>query len=274
MSRSLFARGKQPLRAAMLVFASCLMSINASTLLGQAQNTGTISGAVSDRSHAVIPGAVITLTSEDRGNVLTVKSNAQGDYTFNDVVTGNYTLQATAPGFATYISRHVQLDSDTRLRVDATLQAGDVQAQVEVTANSTTVDTQDATVGQVIDNELVENLPIEGNNVVALAALLPGVTDVSAPTTFTDENGGATFSANGSRVNSSQCSAKQLRGAVRPQRRQHLQCGVEVWHQHDSWRGVLPLSRLCNRRSGLLSAPRAGTAHGAVWPRDWRPHRP
>jgi hypothetical protein len=202
MSRSLFARGKQPLRAAMLVFASCLMSINASTLLGQAQNTGTISGAVSDRSHAVIPGAVITLTSEDRGNVLTVKSNAQGDYTFNDVVTGNYTLQATAPGFATYISRHVQLDSDTRLRVDATLQAGDVQAQVEVTANSTTVDTQDATVGQVIDNELVENLPIEGNNVVALAALLPGVTDVSAPTTFTDENGGATFSANGSRVNS------------------------------------------------------------------------
>jgi hypothetical protein len=171
-------------------------------LLGQAQNTGTVAGTVSDSTHGVIPAAAVTLTSDDRGNVYNVKSSGQGDYTFNDVPVGSYTLQVTAPGFATFVSRHLILDSDTRLRVDATLQPGSLSAEVEVTADNAAVDTQSATVGLVIDNDLVENLPIEGNNVVALAALLPGVTDVSAPTTFTNENGGSTFAANGSRSNS------------------------------------------------------------------------
>ena len=82
------------------------------------------------------------------------------------------------------------------------MKPGEVDAHIEVNANEVTVDTQSATLATVIDNALVENLPIDGNNVVAMAALLPGVTNVSAPTTFTDENGGATFAANGSRSNS------------------------------------------------------------------------
>jgi len=172
------------------------------TVFGQAQNTGTVAGSVLDSTHSAIPAAAVTLSSEDRGNIYTATSNAQGEFTFNDVPTGSYTLQATAPGFSTYISHHVVLDSDTRLRIDATLNPGTVQAQVEVDADTAAVDTQGATVAQVIDNVLVENLPIDGNNVIALAALLPGVTDVNAPTTFTDENGGATFTVNGGRSNS------------------------------------------------------------------------
>ena len=100
------------------------------------------------------------------------------------------------------MTHNVSLDVDTRLRLDATMKTGSITTEVDVTANGLAVDTQGATIGQVIDNELVENLPVDGNNVVALAALLPGVTDVNAPTTFTDENGGSSFSANGSRVNS------------------------------------------------------------------------
>jgi len=173
-----------------------------SEALGQAQNTGTLAGNVFDTSQSVVPAAALTLTSEDRGNVYRATSDAQGQYTFNDIPVGSYTLQASATGFSTFVSHHVVLDSDTRLRVDAVLKPGDVSAQVEVNADSLAVDTQSATVGTIIDNALVENLPIDGNNVVALAALLPGVTDVNAPTTFTDENGGATFAANGSRSNS------------------------------------------------------------------------
>jgi len=186
----------------LLCLASVVLLTHPAVILGQAQNTGTVAGTVADSSHSVIPSAEVTLTSEDRGNIYTVKSNAQGEFTFNDVPVGSYSLQVTAAGFSTFVSRHVVLDSDTRLRVDATMKPGGVDAQVEVTADALAVDTQGATIGQIIDNELVENLPIDGNNVVSLAALLPGVTDVNAPTTFTDENGGATFTANGSRSNS------------------------------------------------------------------------
>jgi len=196
-----FHRLSSSVRGLLCVFGIALL-LQPAAILAQAQNTGTVAGTVDDSSHDVIPSADITLTSEDRGNVYNAKSNAQGDYTFNDVPVGSYTLQVTANGFSTFVSRHIVLDSDTRLRVDASMKPGSVSSQVEVVADALAVDTQDATVGQIIDHELVENLPIDGNNVVALAALLPGVTDVTAPTTFTDENGGATFTANGSRSNS------------------------------------------------------------------------
>jgi len=180
----------------------CLSLTDSPVALGQAQNTGTVAGNVFDSSHSIIPSATITLTSEDRGNVYNAVSNAQGEYTFNDIPVGSYSLQVSAPGFSTFVSHHVVLDSDTRLRVDAAMKPGEVNAQIEVNANEVSVDTQSATLATVIDNALVENLPVDGNNVVAMAALLPGVTNVSAPTTFTDENGGATFNVNGSRSNS------------------------------------------------------------------------
>jgi len=184
------------------LFAIVLLLGFASMCLGQAQNTGTVAGNVVDSQHIIVPGAAVTLTSEERGNVYRTTSNEQGEFTFNSIPVGTYTLNVTAPTFSTFVSRHVAVDSDTRLRIDAEMKPGAVDAQVEVTADAATVDTQSGTIEQVLDNNLVENLPIDGNNVVSMAALLPGVTDVSAPTTFTDENGGATFSANGARNNS------------------------------------------------------------------------
>lgn len=184
-------------RTLLCLFTLLLLALPARAF-GQAQNTGTIGGNVLDASKSVIPGASITLTSDDHGNVYRSTSNAQGEFTFNDLPAGTYTMQVNATGFAPFVSRHILVDSDTRLRVDANMRAGGASYEVEVTADSVAVDTQGATVGAVLDNELVENLPIDGNNVIALAALLPGVTDVTAPPTFTDENGGASFSANGS----------------------------------------------------------------------------
>ena len=195
-----FAKGVIAFISGSLLLAFLLLS--ARTAHGQAQNTGTVGGNVVDSTHSVIPSATVTLTSEDRGNVYTVTSNAAGEFTFNDIPTGSYTLQATANGFSTFVSHHVVLDSDTRLRIDATLAPGATSEHVDVNADALAVDTQSATIGVVLDNALVENLPIDGNNVVAMAALLPGVTDVNAPTTFTDENGGATFVVNGGRSNS------------------------------------------------------------------------
>ena len=183
-----------------LVLFLLAMSIQGAPLLGQAQNTGELSGTVFDAAHALLPGAAVTLTSEERGTVLKGTTNGAGSYVFNDVAVGSYSLKISSQGFSTFVSNHVTINSDTRLRLDADLKPGSVDTSVVVSANAVAVDTQTATVQQIIDNELVENLPIDGNNIVALAAILPGVTsNVVAPTTFTDENGGPTLVANGAR---------------------------------------------------------------------------
>ena len=189
------------IRLSLLLFLLA-MAIYGAPSFGQAQNTGELSGTVVDGTHAVVPGAVVTLTSESRGTVLRDTTNSGGGYVFNDVSVDSYTLKISIPGFSTFVSQHVTIDSDTRLRLDAELKPGSVNTDVVVNADVVSVDTQSATVQQVIDNQLVENLPIDGNNIVSLAAILPGVTNVLAPSTFTDENGGPTLVANGARGNS------------------------------------------------------------------------
>ncbi|HEY0306727.1 MAG TPA: carboxypeptidase regulatory-like domain-containing protein [Acidobacteriaceae bacterium] len=200
-----FLRGH---RSSFASFGACLLTFAmalgfTSICLGQAQNTGNIAGNVTDTQHYVVPSASVTLTSQERGNVYRTTSNGQGEFTFTSIPVGAYTLQVTAPGFSPFAANHINIDADSHFRVDATLQIGSVEGpQVVVNADAVSVDTQGATIQTVIDNDLVENLPIDGNNVVSMAALLPGVTDVSAPTTFTDENGGSSYNANGARNNS------------------------------------------------------------------------
>ncbi len=179
-----------------------VLTFSGQRCFGQAQNTGELSGQVTDSAHALVPGASVSLTSEDRGTILHGTTNGAGGYVFNDVAVGSYTLEISASGFSTFVSHHVTIDSDTRLRMDAELKQGSLSTDVVVRANAAAVDTQSATISQIIDNQLVENLPVDGNNIVALAAILPGVISVNAPSTFTDENGGPTLVANGARSNS------------------------------------------------------------------------
>jgi outer membrane receptor protein involved in Fe transport len=179
-----------------------ILCASASDALGQAQNSGQIVGTVTDPKNSVVVGAVVTLKSEERGNVLNSKTNGQGQYLFNDVPQGKYTLTVVAPAFQTYVESQILVDADSHLTRQVTLQVGSVNDTVVVTSGTANIDTQTAAITAVIDNTLVENLPIDGNNVVALAALLPGVTDVSAPTSFTSDTAGPTYSVNGSRSTS------------------------------------------------------------------------
>ena len=169
--------------------------------VGQTQNTGTVAGNVTDAQGAVVPGAVVTLKNSAEGNTLTAKSNGKGEYLFSDVTVGVYTLKVTAPTFESFIVDQVQVDANTNVREDAHMVAGSVDASVSVEASGTVVDTRSATLGTMIDTHLVESLPIDGENIVSLAALLPGVTNVNAPTTFTSDTGGPTYSVSGSRGN-------------------------------------------------------------------------
>ncbi|HEY0307529.1 MAG TPA: carboxypeptidase regulatory-like domain-containing protein [Acidobacteriaceae bacterium] len=169
--------------------------------LGQAQNTGTISGNVMDPQGKVVVGATITLVNTATNAQRTAESNSRGEYVFSDVAVGMYTLTVAAPLFETYVVEGVQLDADQNVRTDAKLVVGSASEQTTVQSEGTTVDTRSATIGAMIDNKMVENLPVDGNNVIAMAAMLPGVSNVNAPTTFTSDTGGPTFNISGSRNN-------------------------------------------------------------------------
>jgi hypothetical protein len=166
---------------------------------GQGQNTGSVTGNVTDANLAIIPGAQVTLSAPDRGFSRTVTANSQGQFVFNQVPVGEYSLTAGSGGFADFKATGISVDANLSVHVNAVLTIGDVAAQVTVEGTGTTIDTSSATIGELIDNQLVQNLPVDGGNVVALAGLLPGVVNVNAPTTFTGERSGPTYGVSGSR---------------------------------------------------------------------------
>jgi len=178
-----------------------VVAIPAVPSYGQAQNTGTVSGNVTDAQGGLVTNATAVLTDISRGTASKVAINAKGEFLFTDVGVGTYSLTLTAPTFESYVVKSVQVDADQNVRVDAVLKIGSANESVTVDAPSATIDTRSATIGMMIDRQLVENLPIDGENVVSLAALLPGVSNVNAPTTFTSDTGGPTYNVSGSRAN-------------------------------------------------------------------------
>jgi len=178
-----------------------LLHLSCPLAIAQAQNSGTVVGRITDSVGAVIPGATIVLQSSDQGRTVSTQSNGAGDFVFNSVPISTYSLTITATSFATFTVEHITVNADASVSFNAVLKAGSVENAVTVSADSGAVDTSSATIGTTIDKELVESLPIDGNNAVELAALLPGVTDVNAPTTFTSNVGGPTYNTSGSRAN-------------------------------------------------------------------------
>jgi hypothetical protein len=167
--------------------------------LGQAQNTGSILGNVTDPTGAVLANATITAAETEKGITRTVQSSKSGDFLLPSLPVGTYIVTVSASGFQTYVAGSVSVDSDKSVKIVAKMTLGDAKETVSVDAGGTSLDTNSATLGTLIDTKLVEDLPIDGRNTVALAGLLPGVTDVNAPATNTSDRGGPTYSVSGSR---------------------------------------------------------------------------
>ena len=181
-------------------FWLCLLVVFClATGVARAQNSGSLFGTVADSTGAVLPGAKATVTDPDHGFTRTVTTNTSGAYLFPAIPVGTYTLTVEAPRFQTSVDQGIIVDANQNVKMDIKLSLGAANSEVTVTAEGSTVDARSATLGTMIDNKLVEELPINGENVVALAALLPGVTGVNAPTTETNERGGPTYTVSGSR---------------------------------------------------------------------------
>ncbi|MFB3827197.1 MAG: carboxypeptidase regulatory-like domain-containing protein [Bryobacteraceae bacterium] len=166
-----------------------------------AQGSGTIHGNVSDPTGLPVAGATVTSTMVERGSIRTTSTGPDGAYVLPVLPVGSYSIKIETPGFKIFTQDGVQLTSNENVRVDARLEVGSVSESVSVTAEAPLVDSRSSVVGTLIDTRRITELPINGRNVIALAALLPGASQVSSPQTFTGDRSGPTVSMSGSRGN-------------------------------------------------------------------------
>ena len=160
-------------------------------------DTGSITGVVSDASGAVVSGAKVTLTNEGTGASLTTTTGGDGVYKFSPVRIGSYKLEVTSQGFQTTTQSGVVVNIGSNVGLNFSLKPGSQTETVEVTGATPVLQTQDASVGGVIDQKGVNDLPLNGRNFTFLAQLVQGVNSPQ-PDTRGNAASGA-FSANGFR---------------------------------------------------------------------------
>ncbi|MGH8248454.1 MAG: carboxypeptidase-like regulatory domain-containing protein, partial [Gammaproteobacteria bacterium] len=146
-----------------------------------AQVAGTISGFVRDPSGAAVPGAVVTAVSGEQQLTRTALSDDTGFYNLLAMPPGTYQISAESPGFDKQVQTGVRLTVNESLRLDLALKVGAVQTEVTVTSQATLVNTTNQTLSGLVDDRRVQDLPLNGRNVVALAGIVPGVTEIFAP---------------------------------------------------------------------------------------------
>src|SRR5262245_47398153 len=145
----------------------------AQTSIGQ--TFGQISGVVSDSTGAVVPGVTITVTNPETNFTRSVISNESGNYNFPALVPGVYNVKAELSGFRSEVRNGVELQVQQTARVDLQLNVGTVSETVEVSAGAALLNTENATVGTVIENKRIVDLPLNGRSFVSLIALSPNV---------------------------------------------------------------------------------------------------
>ncbi len=136
-----------------------------------AQATAQISGAVRDPSGAVLPGVEVTATQTDTRISRTAVTNETGSYVLANLPLGPYRFEAALPGFRTFVQTGIVLQVNSNPVINPTLQIGQVTEQVEVQANTSLVETRSTAVGQVMENERILELPLQGRQVTDLITL-------------------------------------------------------------------------------------------------------
>jgi hypothetical protein len=169
-----------------------------------AQGLGSITGTVLDSTGASVPAATVTLTQIKTGAISTLQTQPDGLYVFPSVSPTDYKLDVAAKGFEKFEQARITLEADQSLTLNVTLQVGSEQITVNVETSAAQVDTTTGTLSQVVSQQQVNELPLNGRNAAALTTLVAGV--VVAPNAQADQGATKTFpvavtiTANGARV--------------------------------------------------------------------------
>jgi hypothetical protein len=157
-----------------VVLVVCLLGLTLG--IASAQTFGEIGGEVRDPSGALIPNATVTVINTATSASRVATTNAAGFYSFPDLVPGTYDVKVASSGFDTIVKAGIVLEVQAAPRVDFTLAVGQSTQTVEVAANAAALATEDATVGTVIEEKRIEDLPLNGRSFFQLVALSPNVT--------------------------------------------------------------------------------------------------
>ena len=181
-----------------ILFASLAIGLVLVSLTAAAQiDQGAITGIVRDPTGAVIPNAQITLTDTDTNLVLQGTSDNSGNYVFSPLKIGNYKLSATSAGFATIRRRICSVDAQARLNIPIVLKPGSTTQEVIVSTAQPLIESEQASVGQTLSTQTINNTPLNGRNWVYIAQLTAGV----APSTgLSRGSSSGDFFANGQRA--------------------------------------------------------------------------
>src|SRR5438093_758976 len=155
--------------------ASAICLVLFSAVLAIAQTQAGISGVIHDPSGAVIPGASVTVTNPATNFTRSAVSNESGVYNVPSLQPGRYNIKVELPGFRTITQNDVELQIQQSARLDFTLQVGEVSQTVEVEGTAALIATENATVGTVIENRRIVEMPLNGRNFLQLVALSPNV---------------------------------------------------------------------------------------------------
>jgi len=186
-----------------------LIFLSASAIFGQAVAIGSVSGTVADQSGSYVPGATVNMTETDKGTVHTVTTTSEGRYTFNNLPTGPYRLDAQAKGFKNYVQTGIVLQVAENLTQNIALQVGALTETVEVTAGASMVETRDSSISQVIETQRIMDLPLNGRNLTSLL-MISGVAtgtmtlnggDLTGNKNMGGSNGSGQFSVAGGAAN-------------------------------------------------------------------------
>jgi hypothetical protein len=158
---------------------------------------GSITGTVQDATGAVVPNAQVTLLNTDQGITLEVKTSNSGQYTFSPVRIGHYTVTVAAQGFSKTTQNNLSVNVGQSLQVNIQLKLGAAAETVEVNTAPPLLQTDESSVGQVITEKSVNDLPLNGRNFTFLAQLGAGAQTPQADTRGNASTGA--FSANGLR---------------------------------------------------------------------------
>ena len=152
------------------------------TVLSAQQGRGTISGVVTDAQSAAVPSVSVEIRNIGTNAVFRAVTNESGFYTAPGIAVGDYQVAAEAAGFKKTVHSGITLEVDQKAVVNFTLEVGQVSEKIEVVGDAPLVDVSSSTVGKVVENRRIQELPLNGRNALALALFTPGVRTSVGPT--------------------------------------------------------------------------------------------
>jgi hypothetical protein len=152
---------------------SALVLVAPATALAQT-GAASLTGIVTDQSGASVPGATVTATNQGTNVDYTGVANTAGNYTITSLPVGGYIVKAELAGFKIAATRPIQVEANQIVRLDFRLELGSLEQTIEVSGEAPVLQTESATVGEVISGTTLQALPLNGRNTGQLSLLLPG----------------------------------------------------------------------------------------------------